>query len=80
MCVYVCRGVCACMFFCILAGNTVYTVRNNVPDPSVSYVELGLERKSCSSTVKGTTKSHVFDDVSNTCREYEYEYEYEYLY
>ena len=48
----------------------VYTVRNKVPDPSVSYTELGYPRHVCAVLVMGTTKLHVFDEASNKCRVY----------
>ena len=48
----------------------MYTVRNKVPDTSVSYTELGYNRWVCAALTIGTTKLHVFDDAANTCREY----------
>ena len=58
------------IFFCATDGNTVYAVRNKVPDPSVSYNEVGFNRESCSRTVRGSTNLRVYDDAADKCREY----------
>ena len=48
----------------------MYVVRNKVPDPAVSYTELGWNKEGCSRTVRGTTNLRVFDDAADKCREY----------
>ena len=48
----------------------MYTVRNKVPDPSVSFTETVNTRFLCAAYVMGTTKLHVFDDAADKCRKY----------
>ena len=48
----------------------LYTVRNKIPDPSVSFTEILQDKSGCSSTVRGTTNLHVFVDDADKCREY----------
>ena len=60
-----------CYFLFVPAGDTVYTVRNKVPDPGVSYTEVVWNlRDLCSTTVRGTTNLRVYDDAADKCREY----------
>ena len=57
--------------FCVPDGNTVYTVRNKVPDPAVSYTEVAWNtREACSRNVRGSTDLYVYDDAADKCREY----------
>ena len=58
------------VFLLILDGDTIYAVRNRVPDPGVGYTELIVTRQSCATNLLGDTNIRVYDNTAGICREY----------
>ena len=55
----------------LLEGTAIRTIRNKMPNPSISFTELLFTRNICGLALLGSTELHVYDDASASCRVYD---------
>ena len=55
----------------LLEGTAIRTIRNKMPNPSISFTELDFTRDICGLALLGTKKLHVYDDALAKCRVYD---------